>query len=85
MSKEENPSPPGMEALRARFQAQSRTAQAYYSVMHRARGIAGTDEAANAWMNEPLPAFEGKTPAQLVAAGREGEVLDYIDSIKPGT
>lgn len=78
-------SPEGIEALRTRFQQQSRKAQAYYTIMHRVRGIAGNDDAANAWMNEPLPALDGKTPAQLVSDGREEDVLRYIDSLTPGS
>lgn len=83
MTKDERLSPQGMEALRMRFQEQSRKAQAYYTIMHRIRGVAGSDDAASDWMNEPLPALDGKTPAQLVSDGREEEVLGYIDSLKP--
>ncbi|RZI42919.1 DUF2384 domain-containing protein [Herbaspirillum sp. HC18] len=72
-----------MEALRTRFQEQSRKAQAYYTIMHMVRGVAGNDDAASAWMNEPLPTFDGKTPAQLVGDGREDDVLAFIDSLKP--
>ena len=68
-----------------RFQEQSRKAQAYYTVMHKARGVAGSDDAAGAWMNEPLSRFDGKTPAQLVNDGREDDVLAYIDSLRPGS
>jgi len=85
MTKEGHLSPHGIEALRARFQAQSRKAQAYYTVMHRVRAFAGNDDAASAWMNEPLPALDGKTPAQLVSDGREHEVLDYIAALVPGS
>lgn len=84
MTKDGHLSPQGVEALRTRFQEQSRKAQAYYTIMHRVRGVAGNDDAASAWMNEPLPALEGKTPAQLVSDGREDDVLAYIDSLKPG-
>jgi uncharacterized protein (DUF2384 family) len=70
--------PNALDALRARFQAQSRRAQGYYNVMHEARRIAGGDDAANAWMNAPLAEFEGKTPAQLVDAGQEERVLAYL-------
>jgi hypothetical protein len=70
--------PGGIAALQARFQQQSRRAQAYYNVMHEARRSAGGDDAANAWMNAPLAAFDGKTPAQLVNEGREEQVLDYL-------
>ncbi|HEY0847857.1 MAG TPA: MbcA/ParS/Xre antitoxin family protein [Noviherbaspirillum sp.] len=84
MTKDGQLSPEGMEALRARFQEQSRKAQAYYTIMHRMRGVAGSDDAASAWMNAPLPALDGKTPAQLVSDGREDDVLAYIDALKPG-
>jgi len=79
--KEGNLSPQGLDALRTRFQEQSRKAQAYYTVMHRARQFAGNDDAASAWMNEPLPAFEGRTAAQLVNEGRADDLLLYMDSL----
>jgi len=82
MTKEEQLSPQGIEALRTRFQEQSRKAQAYYTIMHTVRGIVGSDDAASAWMNAPLPALDGKTPAQLVSDGRENDVLAYVDSLK---
>lgn len=82
--KEGNMSPQGFEALRSRFQEQSRKAQAYYTVMHKAREITGNDDAASAWMNEALAALDGKTPAQLVGEGREEDVLRYIDSFRSG-
>lgn len=85
MTKDGQLSPQGLDALRERFQQQSRKAQAYYTVMHAARSFAGNDEAASAWMNEPLAAFDGKTPAQLVGDGRGEEVLAYIASLKPGS
>lgn len=81
MTNDDRLSPQSMEALRARFQEQSRRAQAYYTVMHRARSITGNDDAASAWMNEPLPGFDGKTPSQLVNAGREEDVLAWLDSM----
>jgi uncharacterized protein (DUF2384 family) len=71
-----------LTALRARFEAQSRKAQTYYTVMHAVRSVLGSDEAASAWMEAPLAAFEGKTPAALVAAGRENEVVDHIRALK---
>ncbi|TFV99468.1 DUF2384 domain-containing protein [Oxalobacteraceae bacterium OM1] len=85
MSDDNQASPEAIEALRARFQAQSRRAQAYYTVMHRAREVTGSDEAANTWMNAPLPALDGKTPAQLVNDGREEDVLQYIDGLQSGS
>ena len=71
-----------MAALRERFGQQSRKAQAYYAVMHEARQVLGSEDAASAWMEAPLPAFEGRTPAQLVAQGREQALLDHIRSMK---
>lgn len=71
-----------MAALRERFAAQSRKAQAYYAVMHEIRAVVGSDDAANAWMNAPLDAFGEQTPATLVAAGREHELLDHIRTLK---
>jgi len=70
--------PNALDALRQRFQAQSRRAQGYYNVMHEARRIAGGDDAANDWMNAPLAELDGKTPAQLVEAGQEERVLAYL-------
>lgn len=84
MAKDGQLSSEGIDALRTRFQEQSRKAQAYYTIMHRVRGITANDDAASAWMNEPLPPFDGKTPAQLVSDGREDDVLGYIDSLKRG-
>jgi len=71
-----------MAALRERFGQQSRKAQAYYAVMHEARQVLGSDDTASAWMEAPLPAFESRTPAQLVAQGREQALLDHIRSMK---
>lgn len=68
-------------ALQARFQDQSRKAQAYYTVMHAVRATAGSDEAADAWMNAPLSEFDGATPAQLVAQGRQDAVLAHIATL----
>jgi hypothetical protein len=70
--------PDAIAALRARFEAQSRRAQAYYNVMHEARRIAGGDDAANAWMNAPLAAFDGMTPARMVDEGREEQLLAWL-------
>lgn len=81
MTQDDRLSPQSIDALRARFEAQSRKAQAYYTVMHSMRGKAGSDEAASAWMNEPLAQFDGSTPAQLVNEGREDAVLAYIASL----
>lgn len=80
---EEKPSPDGLAALRARFEQQSRKAQAYYTVMHAVRAVLGSDDAASSWMEAPLGAFGGSTPAQLVADGRTDEVLAHVRTIKP--
>lgn len=74
--------PDGLAALRARFAQQSRKAQAYYTVMHAVRAVLGSDDAAGAWMEAPLPAFGDKTPAQLVSEGRADEVLAHAGTLK---
>jgi uncharacterized protein (DUF2384 family) len=81
MTTDERPSLQAYEALRTRFQEQSRKAQAYYTIMHRVREFVGNDDAASAWMEKPLSKFDGKTPALLVSEGRADEVLCYIDSM----
>jgi len=83
MSKDEQASSDAIAALRARFEQQSARAQAYYTVMNAVRGAAGSDDAANAWMNAPLPAFDGRTPAQLVGEGRTEDVLAHVRTLKP--
>ena len=75
--------PEALAALRERFGQQSRKAQAYYALMYEARQVLGSEDAASAWMEAPLPAFEGRTPAQLVAQGGEQALLDHIRSMKP--
>lgn len=82
MSKDQQATPDAVDALRARFEQQSRKAQAYYTVMNAVRAVAGSDDAANAWMNAPLAAFDGKTPAQLVGDGRTEDVLAHVRSLK---
>jgi hypothetical protein len=85
ITKDEQLSAGAFSALRARFQQQSRKAQAYYTVMHEVRGIVGSDDAASTWMNTPLPALGGKTPDQLVSDGRENDVLEHVRSLKTRT
>jgi uncharacterized protein (DUF2384 family) len=82
MSNDNHLSPTGIDALRKRFEEHSRKAQTYYMVMHKAKEIVGNDDAANAWMEEAVPAFGGKTPAALVNEGRAEAVLAYISSLK---
>jgi uncharacterized protein (DUF2384 family) len=76
--------PDAFAALRERFGAQSRKAQAYYTVMHAMRGILGSDEAASAWMEAPQAALDGQSAAQAVAAGREDAVLAHVRTLKGG-
>lgn len=83
MSQDQAPSPDAFAALQARFQQQSRKAQTYYTVMHEAARVLGGDAAADAWMNAPLAALDGRTPAQLIGAGRADEVLTQVRTIKP--
>jgi uncharacterized protein (DUF2384 family) len=82
-NKDEQLNPDGLAALRARFEQQSRKAQAYYTVMHAVRAVTGNDDAASAWMEAPLPAFDGRTPAQLVNDGRADEVLAHVRTLRP--
>ena len=77
-------SPDSLAGLRERFQQQSRKAQAYYAVMHEIRAVVGSDDAASSWMEAPLAAFDGKTPAALVGEGSENAVLAHVRSLKPG-
>jgi len=82
MSQDDTLSPDAFAALRARFQQQSRKAQAYYTVMHEAAKVLGGDAAADAWMNAPLAALGGQTPSELVGAGREDNLLAYVRTMK---
>jgi len=84
MTDPERLSPDAIAALQARFDGHSRKAQAYYAVMHEARKFLGNDDAADAWMKAPLPALDGRTPAELVADGRTDEVLACLRAVKPG-
>ena len=68
MAGDDSIKPDAFAALKARFGQQSRKAQAYYTVMHEVRGIVGSDDAANAWMNEAQPALGGKTAARARSA-----------------
>jgi uncharacterized protein (DUF2384 family) len=74
--------PDAFAALQATFKAQSRKAQAYYTAMHAVGKVLNSDDAASAWMEQPLPALDGKTPAQAIAAGREDDVMACIASMR---
>jgi uncharacterized protein (DUF2384 family) len=82
MSNDGQLNPDGLAALRDRFEQQSRKAQAYYTAMHAVRAVLGNDDAASAWMEAPLAALGGSTPAQLVNDGRVDEVLAHVRSLK---
>jgi uncharacterized protein (DUF2384 family) len=79
----DEPSADAFAALRARFQDQSRRAQSYYAVMHEARALAGSMDAASAWMEQPLPQLDGRTPAQAVADGQHEQVLAVVRMLRP--
>jgi len=82
MTDDKQITPGAFAALQASFQKQSRKAQAYYTAMHAVRAVLKSEDAASAWMEGPLAAFEGQTPAALVAAGREQEVLTHIATLR---
>ena len=35
-----------------------------------------------AWFRQPQPAYANKTPAQLVRAGRTGELIHHLDQLE---
>jgi uncharacterized protein (DUF2384 family) len=78
---DERVTPDAFAKLQARIKEQSNKAQAYYTVMHAARGKLGGDEAASAWMEQPLAALGGKSPAQAVAEGRVDEALAHARAL----
>lgn len=82
MSDDKQVTPAAFAALQASFQAQSRKAQAYYTAMHAIKTVLGSDDAASAWMSQPLPALAGATPAHAIAAGRVQEVLTHIAAMR---
>ena len=82
MAADDPVTPDAFAALKARFGQQSRKAQAYYTVMHAVQGVLGSDDAASAWMESPLPALGGVSPAQAMSAGREEEVLACVRVLK---
>ena len=82
MAADDPVTPDAFAALKARFGQQSRKAQAYYTVMNEVKGVLGNDDAASAWMESPLPALGGVSPAQAVSAGREEEVLAHVRALK---
>lgn len=82
MSDDKHITPGAFAALQASFQAQSRKAQAYYTAMHAVGKLLKNEDAASAWMEQPLPALGGDTPARAIAAGREQAVMDCIAALR---
>lgn len=74
--------PDAFAALQASFQAQSRKAADYYTAMHAMTQLLKNEDAASAWMEQPLAALDGKSPAQVIAAGEAQQVHTYIQSLR---
>jgi antitoxin Xre/MbcA/ParS-like protein len=54
-------------------------------VISRAEELIGDREKAEVWFQyHPLPAFENKTPRQLVGEGRSDAVLLHLDTLEDG-
>jgi uncharacterized protein (DUF2384 family) len=83
MTDPERLSPDTFNALQARFGDHSRKAQTHYAVMHEARQVLGSDDAADRWMTTNHPGLSDSTPAQLVADGRTDEVLACLRKTPP--
>lgn len=73
--------PGAFAALQENFQMQSRKAQAYYTAMHAMRQLLKSEDAASAWMEQPLAALDGRSPAQVIAAGNAQQVHTYIQTL----
>lgn len=56
----------------------------FQDIMRMATEIAGSPERALAWLQAPLPAFDGRSPNELLQAGREDTVRSYLASIESG-
>lgn len=55
------------------------------TVLERATELIGEREQAEAWYNyQPIPAFENKTPRQLVQEGRSDAILLHLDTLEDG-
>jgi DNA-binding protein HU-beta len=54
-------------------------------IVERAQQLVGAHDKAEAWFRyQPLPAFENKTPRQLVQEGRSDAVLLHLDTLEDG-
>jgi len=53
-------------------------------VLQAVEAISGDHERAVAWLQEPIATFGGKTALELVAEGRAGDLLGYIQSFESG-
>lgn len=60
-------------------------AEAEHKILARVRKMIGSEERAKAWFNyQPLPAFDNKTPRQLVDDGQMEAVLLHLDTLEDG-
>jgi hypothetical protein len=53
-------------------------------VLQAVKAISGDRDRTVAWLQEPLPTFDGNTALELIAAGRTDAVLRYLASIASG-
>lgn len=49
-----------------------------------AKAVSGDQAKAVKWLGQPIAAFEGKTPMQLIAEGHADTLLSYLESIEAG-
>jgi hypothetical protein len=55
------------------------------TIVERVKDLVGDREKAQAWFDyQPLPAFENKTPRQLVAEGQAKAVKLHLDTLEDG-
>lgn len=53
-------------------------------VLQAVKAISGDHDRGVAWLQEPLPTFDGKTALELIATGRTDAVLRDLGSIASG-
>jgi uncharacterized protein (DUF2384 family) len=53
-------------------------------VLRAAEAISGDSARAVAWLQKPIPDFNGKKPMELIAEGRTDALLCYMSSIESG-
>lgn len=65
--------------------SRSEHSEAERKVLARVRKMIGSGERAKAWFNyQPSPAFDNKTPRQLVDEGQTDAVLLHLDTLEDG-